>query len=192
MPTMARRAGAEAAVRIDPTDARIGPASGRRATLVLTFGVELQLAAVALLAAGVDGSRSADDLAEQIVERAQDLTGLGVVRAVHLLELGLMAGRAVFGRHHDGDELALVLEGIDRALFALMAVQTVHAGLTVRTVVPLPVETGILGHMTIHALLAAWIPPVDPGLPAWACRFDRNGEGEKPDGETQSGEIDPS
>jgi acetoacetate decarboxylase len=53
---------------------------------------------VALLAAGVDRRRAADHLAEQVVERAQDLPGLGVVGAVHLLELLLVALGAVLGR----------------------------------------------------------------------------------------------
>jgi hypothetical protein len=77
-----------------------------------------------------------------------------------------------------------VLEGVDRALFALMAVETMHAGLTVRAVVPFPVETRVLRHMAIHALFTAWIAPIDPCLTSWTRGIGGRRDGKKPDGET--------
>jgi hypothetical protein len=38
--------------------------------------------------------------------------------------------------------------------------------------------------MTVHALLAAWIAPVDAGLTGWTRSIHGHSEGEKRNGET--------
>ena len=83
-----------------------------------------------------------------------------VVRAVHLLELLLMAARAVLGRDDDRDQLLLVFERVGVAFLCLVTVEAVDAGLAVLAVVPFHRQTGVLGQVAFDAFLAFRVTPV--------------------------------
>jgi hypothetical protein len=67
---------------------------------------------MALATPGCDGGRPADHFAQQVVERAEDLAGLGVMRSLLLLELLLVALRAIERRDDDGDGRSVMLERV--------------------------------------------------------------------------------
>ena len=93
VPRVAGAAAARAAVRIDPADAGIGP--GRRIELAAR---EDPMVDPALEAADRDRRRAAQHLAEEVVEGGENLSGLGVVAALLLVDLFLVAARRILGR----------------------------------------------------------------------------------------------
>ena len=85
---MAGGAGAPGAVGVDPPHPGVGPGvRGGPAALI-----DFDQRAVALAATGDHRRRAAHHLAQQVVQRAEDLPGLGMVRALLLLDfLGVAA-----------------------------------------------------------------------------------------------------
>ena len=158
---VASGAGALGAVGIQPANTRIGPATRQGTPFVLAFGDEFQLAAMALTTASVDCGGSAHHFAHEVIQGGKDVTGLGVMGAVHLLEFGGVALGAILGGDDDGDQRPLVIEGINLAFLRLVAVQAVDPVLAMLAVVPLPIEARILRHVAIDAFLTGGIPPVD-------------------------------
>jgi hypothetical protein len=67
---------------------------------------------VALEAADRDRRRTTHHFSEEIIERGQNLPGLGVMAALLLVHLLLMTPPAVVRRDDDRNGRAIVLEGI--------------------------------------------------------------------------------
>ena len=95
-------------IGIEAANALVGPGGGVRPGV----GEERDSAAVALLAAAVCGRRPLDDLAEDVVERTEDLAGGGVTAGLELARLPVVALAAILGRHEEGDGEPMVLEGV--------------------------------------------------------------------------------
>ena len=125
--------GAPGAVRIHPAHAGVGPGVGSGPAA----GVDFYLGTVALPAGGVHCRLTAHHLAEQVVERAEDLPSLGVVRALLLVELLVMAAGAVLGRDNHRDGEPFVLPRIDIVGIGLMAGIAVDVVLAVLGLLPL-------------------------------------------------------
>ncbi len=148
-------AGADRAVRVEPAHAGVGPAGGQQGAVL----ADLHHAAVALLAA-VDGQRRAavearvalDDVGQEVVERAEDQPGLGVVALVELAHLLLVAAGAVARRDDDADGLPHVLEGVGVAGLGAVALPAADVGPEVLRGAPLLVDAGGLGGVALVAL----------------------------------------
>src|SRR5262249_8608708 len=147
---MAGAAASPAAVGIDASDAGVGP----RRRIELAARQHRDGRAGALEAAAGDRRRAAYHLAEEIVERGEDLAGAGMMAALLLVDLLLMTARAVLGRHDHGDAEAVVLEGVRIAGLGAMAVEAVHALLAVGAEAPLLREPRIHAGMAAEAGLA--------------------------------------
>ncbi len=149
MAGVARVARAERAVRVDAADAGVRPAPAGE--LVGARAVDLDLRAVAALAAQ-DGHRVAGRDVRQVgVGRVEDLAGGGVVRAADLLRFLAVAAAAVLGRHQRGDNRVVVLEGVDLAPLGLVAAQAGDVVPGVLGVVPLLVQPRRLFLVAGHA-----------------------------------------
>ena len=105
--------------------------------------------AVALEAADRDRRRAAHHFAEEIIERGQNLPGLGMMAALLLVHLLLMTIPAVVGRDDDRYGRAIVLEGIGIARLSAMAVEAVDAFL------PMDAGAPFFGERGIHRPMAA-------------------------------------
>jgi len=134
---------------------------------------------VTLVAAHGNRSRPTDHFAEQVVQGCQDLATLGVVRTVHLLELGAVALRAVFGCHDDRDHLATVPEAVLVALLYGVTIQAVDAILAVLAGVPLLGQTRCLGPVAFNTLSAFRIAPVLADFTARTRGLNRRATGEQ-------------
>ena len=144
---MARMAGAaasRAAVRVDPADAGIGPRRG----VELAVGQNLDGRTVALEATDGDCRRTAEHRAQEIIERGKDLTRLGVMTTLLLVDFLLVASAAILRRYDHVNHRAVVLECTWVVLVGLMAIVTIDAFLAVCAVVPL------LGQARVHWLVA--------------------------------------
>jgi hypothetical protein len=141
---VASGAAARAAIGIDAADAGIGP--GRR----IEFAARQNLdgGAMALEAADCDCRRPAEHFAEEVIERGENFSGLGVMASLLLVDLFLVTTAAILGRYNDGNRRAIVLERVHIGLLGAVAVVTIDTFLAVRSSVPL------LGQSRVHRLVA--------------------------------------
>ena len=104
---------------------------------------------------GLKTSRDAfDGLGQEVIERGQDLAGLGVVAVLEFLRFGGVAACAVARGDDGGDQLAVVLEAVDIAVLGLVAVDAADAFLGVGAALPV-VDDGRRGlTVAVDALLA--------------------------------------
>ena len=142
---MARRAASPAPVGIDPTDPAVWP-GGR---IKLPARQDLDFRSVALHAADGHGGGSAHDLSQVIVNGGQDLTALGVVASLLLVDLLLVATAAVLWRDDDGDEKAVVLEGVGVPFLRAVAIKAVDS------LLPHPRRPPLVYHRIIHSAVTA-------------------------------------
>src|SRR5208282_4175665 len=106
MPSVARGAGAFAAVGIHAADAAVGP-GGRIEAAVAEI---LHFASMALAASVVRRGSPFHNFAKHVVQRADELRGGGVVTLFKLLDFSGVAARAIVGRHDHGYLVAVMLE----------------------------------------------------------------------------------
>lgn len=111
-----------------------------------------------------DRRRTAEHRAQEVIERGQDLTGLGVVTALLLVDFLLVAGAAVLRRHDHMNHRAVMLEGAWIVLVGLVAIVTVDAFLAVGAVVP------FVGQARVHGLVAPETLGAFGGAPSGARR----------------------
>jgi hypothetical protein len=76
--------------------------------------------------------RSSDNLAQEIVQRCEDLPGFGVVAPLLLVHFFLVAAGTVLGGDDHVNQCPVVLEGIRDALCGPMAVEAIDPLLPVR------------------------------------------------------------
>src|SRR3974390_715020 len=148
MASVASTATTGAAVRIDAADTSVRPCGG----IELATGQHLDGRAVALEAADRDRGRTADHFPEEIVERGENFAGLGVMAALLLVDLLLMAARAILRRHDHRDKSTVVLERVGIAFFGAVAVVAIDTLLPVRAGAPLLRQGRIHRLMALQAL----------------------------------------
>ena len=81
-----------------------------------------------------------DDLRQDVVQRTEDPTGLGVVGADELPDFLLMAASAVQRADDDGDQMIVVLEGVGVARLGCVALVAADVGAEVLAGSPLLIE----------------------------------------------------
>ena len=107
------------------------------------------------LAAAIHGGRPTfHDLAQHVVERADEVGGVGVPALFELVDLGLVAAGTVVRSHDHGDLQAVVVEGGGVTRVGLVAGITIHARLGMGAFAPLLDGAGGAAAVTLQALLA--------------------------------------
>ena len=103
----------------------VAPCCARRDRVELAVAEHLHLRAVALRTADGDRLRPADHFAPIVVERVQDVAGLGVLASARFLHIRRMPLTAVFRGHQHCDPVAVVVHPfrIARPAMARVAIQ---------------------------------------------------------------------
>ena len=128
-------------------------------------------------------AESFDDFGQPIVQRSQDVAGLGVMAGHELGGLRLVAAAAVLGRHDRGDRRAVVIERVDVAFTGQMAIDAADAFHGVRAPLPVIDDAGRRFLMALDALLRRGgdrnVVRGDPGFFAPAGDFHRLDENQR-------------
>ena len=146
---MAGRAGAGAAIGINAAHATVGPGSGAE----FSFAQILHLTAVALPALALHGRCALNNLTKNIVERPDELRGLGVAAVLILIHFCSVAAGAIFWSHDDRDLLTIMVKGGRVVGVCLMAGVAVYALFRVPAGAPLLHEDRSASGMTVEACL---------------------------------------
>src|ERR1035441_4440954 len=150
MPAVTSGTTSLAAVGIDASDAAVGP--GGKVELAVAY--IFHFPAVALAAAIHSGRPTFHDLTQHVVERADEVGGVGVPALFELVHLGLVAAGTVVRSHDHGDLQAVVVEGGGVTRVGLVAGIAIHAGLGMGASAPLLDGAGGAATVTLQALLA--------------------------------------
>jgi hypothetical protein len=107
------------------------------------------------LAAAIHGGRATfHDLAQHVVEGADEVGGVGVAALFELVHLGFMAAGTVVRSHDHGDLEAVMVEGGGVTRVGLVAGITIHVRLGVGAFAPLLDGAGGAVAVALQALLA--------------------------------------
>src|ERR1019366_4602065 len=138
------------AVGIDASDAAVGPGGEVELAVAYIF----HFTAVALAAAIHSRRPPFHDLTQHVVERADEVRGVGVPALFELVHLGLVAAGTVVRSHDHGDLQAVVVEGGGITRVGLVAGIAIHSRLGVGASAPLLDGAGRAAAVTFQALLA--------------------------------------
>src|SRR5208282_627268 len=94
------------------------------------------------------------DLAQHVVERADEVGSVGVPALFELVDLGLVAAGTVIRSHDHGDLQAVVVEGGGVTRVGLVAGIAIHARLGMGAFAPLFDGSGGAAAVALQALLA--------------------------------------
>src|SRR5262249_3338317 len=81
-------------------------------------------------------ARTFDGFREEVVERREDITALGVMAVLEFVVLRLMATRAIKRRDDGRDMVAVMVEAVDVAFLSLVALNAANPFAGVRAAFP--------------------------------------------------------
>ena len=150
MASVARGTRSFAAVRIDAADAAVGP----RGRIELALAQILHFTPVTLTAPVRRGRTAFNNFPQHVVERTDELRGIGVTALLELGRFSLMAAPAIGRRDDDRNALAVVIKGRRIAIRRPMARVTVDRPARVRASAPLGDDAGRGLRVALKALLS--------------------------------------